>query len=96
MGLLLLILPKEVDLAVRLYGDNNQHYYCWTFQTLANLLLSCDWEPVFGAELYGPFMLRTARHLLPPAIAVSVANKLGHIKKSFPSIMMLARGRKHV
>lgn len=96
-GYLVLVLPVEVDTEVLLMPDNNQHLYCWTFQTISNLLHLCGWKPMFGEKIYGPFLLGTLGHMIPDQTAVLLAHKLGKLrgilptKGGFPSMLVLAQ-----
>jgi hypothetical protein len=90
-GHLVIVLPVETDYTVYMTPDCNQHYYCWTFQTLTNLLTHCKFRPVFGQIIYGPFLLRTLGRRLSTDLAVSIAHKLGRVKRSFKSMLMVSR-----
>jgi SAM-dependent methyltransferase len=90
-GVLVLVLPIETDFSVRLQPDVNQHFYCWTFQTISNLLRHAGWDPFFAEKIHGPFLLRTSAKLLPIKIAVAIARLAGRIKNEFPSILVAAR-----
>ena len=93
-GRLLLILPVEQDFHTTLKVDSNNHLYCWTFQTICNLLHAAGWEPLFETYIYDSFGLGTLIKLMPAPKAVSLAWKLGRLKKSFKSMMIVARNGK--
>ncbi|HEY9850406.1 MAG TPA: methyltransferase domain-containing protein [Leptolyngbyaceae cyanobacterium] len=93
-GKLILILPVEVYLKPSLNPDNDRHFYCWTFQTITNLLFHCDWRPVFQNKLYGPFLLNKLGSVLDEKNAVKIAHLLGKLKKNYPSIMTIAQSVK--
>jgi SAM-dependent methyltransferase len=90
-GRLLLILPIEQELDRTLEPDLNQHFHCWTFQTITNLLRKAGWKPEYQRKLYGPFMLRTLAKALPRSTAVKTAVRLGKLKRWFPSMMIVSR-----
>lgn len=90
-GFVVLLLPIESDFTPTIHPDNNQHLFCWTFQTISNLLLLCGWQPLLAQTVYGPFLLRTIARWLRPSAAVELARKLGRIKRGFPSMLVLAR-----
>lgn len=54
-GYLILVLPIDSDFAPTIAPDNNQHLYCWNFQSITNLLIHCGWTPRASHCLYGPF-----------------------------------------
>lgn len=93
-GKLILILPVEVYLKQNLNPDNDRHFYCWTFQTITNLLFHCDWRPVFQNKLYGPFLLNKLGSVFSEKEAVKIASFLGNLKKNYPSIMTIAESIK--
>jgi SAM-dependent methyltransferase len=93
-GHLLLILPVESDLQKTLLVDSNNHIYCWTFQTICNLLHATGWEPLVQTYIYDSFGLGALGRLLPSPKAVSLAWQLGKMKKSFKSMMIVARNGK--
>lgn len=90
-GRLILVLPVEVHLDLALKPDNNQHFYCWTFQTLTNLLLHCGWTPLMQKAIFGPFLLRTiGRWPLPQRTTVRIAMVLGKLRRNYRSLMVVA------
>ena len=89
-GKLILILPVEVDLKPSLEPDSNQHFQCWTFQTITNLLLYCGWRPVHQNLLYGPFLLKTLGSIVSQHQAVKIAYWLSYLKKNYPSLLTIA------
>ena len=93
-GRLLLILPVERDFRTTLKVDSNNHLYCWTFQTICNLLHATGWEPLIQSYIYDSFGLGTLSKLVPAARAVSLSWQLGRVKKSFKSMMIVARNGK--
>ena len=90
-GCLLLILPVEQDFRATLTVDGNNHLYCWTFQTICNLLHASGWEPLIQTYIYDSFGLGILRKMMPSARAVSLSWRLGKVKKSFKSMMIVAR-----
>lgn len=90
-GKLILILPVELNLKPSLNPDNDQHFYCWSFQTITNLLLYCGWRPVFQTKLYGPFLLSKLATVFSPEQAVKIAHSLGFFKKNYPSLLTVAK-----
>ena len=93
-GKLILILPIEVYLKPNLNPDNDQHFYCWTFQTITNLLRHCGWHPIFQDRLYSPFLLHKLGSVFSEKEAVKIAYYLGNFKKNYPSIMTIAKSIK--
>lgn len=89
-GKLILILPVEVDLKPSLEPDSNQHFQCWTFQTITNILFHCGWRPVHQNLLYGPFLLKTLGSIVPQHQAVKIAYRLSYLKKNYPSLLTIA------
>jgi SAM-dependent methyltransferase len=89
-GKLILILPVEVDLKPSLEPDSNQHFQCWTFQTITNLLFYCGWRPVHQNFLYGPFLLKTLGSIVSQRQAVKIAYRLSNLKKNYPSLLTIA------
>jgi|GEM_PF-5886035 len=89
-GKLILILPIEVQLNPSLAPDNDQHFYCWTFQTITNLLLHCSWRPIRQNKLYGPFLLSKLSSAFSQEQAVKFSYSLGLLKKNYQSIMTVA------
>ena len=89
-GKLILILPVEVDLKPSLEPDSNQHFQCWTFQTITNLLFYCGWRPVHQNFLYGPFLLKTLGSIVSQHQAVKIAYWLSYLKKNYPSLLTIA------
>lgn len=93
-GKLILILPIEVYLKPNLNPDNDRHFYCWTFQTITNLLRHCGWHPVFQNKLYSPFLLNKLGSMFSEKDAVKIAYFLGKLKKNYPSIITIADSMK--
>ncbi|HEV7924140.1 MAG TPA: methyltransferase domain-containing protein [Verrucomicrobiae bacterium] len=89
-GQLLLILPVEKDLRKAMEVDGNNHLYCWTFQTICNLLHATEWKPLVQTYVYDSFGLGFLSKLLPPQQAVSLAWTFGRLKKGFKSMMIVA------
>lgn len=89
-GKLILILPVEVDLKPSLEPDSNQHFQCWTFQTITNLLFYCGWRPVHQTRLYGPFLLNTLGSITSRPQSVKIAYWLSFLKKNYPSLLTIA------
>jgi SAM-dependent methyltransferase len=89
-GQLLLILPVERDFRRTVEVDGNNHLYCWTFQTICNLLHASGWKPLVQTYIYDSFCLGTLSKLLPPQQTVSLAWTLGRLKRSFKSMMIVA------
>jgi SAM-dependent methyltransferase len=89
-GQLILILPVEVDLKPSLKPDSNQHFQCWTFQTITNLLVYCGWRPVHQDLIYGPFLLKTLGSIVSQHQAVKIAYRLSNLKKNYPSLLTIA------
>ena len=97
---LILLLPNEYEMyrrtkpleVPRLTPDlRDQHLYCWTFQTITNLLAYSGWEVLMQSRVYGPFMLRTLARTLNHDHAVWLAHFFGRYKKNFPSLLVVAR-----
>jgi hypothetical protein len=97
--LLVLVLPAEYEMyavtqplkIARLQPDlHDQHFHCWTFQTITNLLAYCGWRSIVQKKIYGPFMLRSLAKFLSPHGSVKVAHWLGTYKKNFPSLLTIA------
>lgn len=89
-GKLILILPVEVQLKPSLKPDSDQHFYCWTFQNITNLLLHCGWRPIHQTKLYGPFLLGKLGSAFSQEKAVKIAYSIGFIKKNYRSLMTIA------
>jgi SAM-dependent methyltransferase len=89
-GKLILILPVEVDLKPHLEPDSNQHFQCWTFQTITNLLFYCGWRPIYQTRLYGPFLLNTLGAITSRNQSVKIACRLSFLKKNYPSLLTIA------
>jgi len=96
---LLLALPAEFEMYAyteplevpRLKPDlHDQHFHCWTFQTITNLLAYCGWRSIAQEKIYGPFMLRSLAKILGPHVSVSLAHRLGRYKRNFPSLVTVA------
>jgi SAM-dependent methyltransferase len=94
-GLLVVVIPVEPWRRPTVEPDANRHLYCWTFQTITNLLWTCGWRALRERYLYGPFMLTTLRQKLrlPEACAVKMAVRLGRLKRSWPSLLVIAASR---
>ena len=92
-GHLLLLLPVENDFRKALAVDSNNHLYCWTFQTISNLLYTAGWQPLIQTYVYDSFGLGALGRLLPARRAVSWSWRLGRLKRSFKSMMIVARNR---
>jgi SAM-dependent methyltransferase len=90
-GRLLLILPVERDFRTTLKVDGNNHLFCWTFQTICNLLHAAGWEPLVQTYIYDSFGLGALSKLMPAQKAVSLSWQLGRVKRSFKSMMIVAR-----
>jgi len=90
-GRLLLILPVERDFRRTLNVDSNNHLYGWTFQTIGNLLHAAGWEPLIQTYLYDSFGLGALSKLMPGSQAVNLAWRLGRVRQSFKSMMIVAR-----
>lgn len=90
-GHLILILPIDSDFTPTVTPDNNQHLYCWNFQSITNLLLHTGWTPRAAQRLHGPYLLGTLGKIIPAELAVSLALRLGRIKRAFPSMLVLAQ-----
>ena len=89
-GQLLLILPIERDFRRAFEVDGNNHLYCWTFQTICNLLHASGWKPLVQTYIYDSFGLGILSKLLPLQRAVSSAWALGRLKRGFQSMMIVA------
>ena len=89
-GKLVLVLPIEVRRAPTLETDSDRHLYCWTFQSITNLLAHCGWKATHQSVVYSPFMLRTLGARLPDLYAVRWARRLGRWKRSFPSMLTIS------
>lgn len=90
-GFVVLIVPVENPWRIRLEADLDQHLYCWTSQTLANLLRGCDWKPEFGKIVCGPFGLRSISKYLGESIGIGFSSLFGSLKKWFPSLMIVGK-----
>jgi ubiquinone/menaquinone biosynthesis C-methylase UbiE len=90
-GYVVLILPIDSDFTPTIIPDNNQHLYCWNFQSITNLLLNTGWTPRTACHIHGPYLLRTLGKAVRPDLAVSLALRLGRLKRSFPSMLVLAQ-----
>jgi SAM-dependent methyltransferase len=90
-GRLLLLLPVERDFRKTLAVDDDNHLYCWTFQTIGNLLHAAGWQPLIQACVYDSFGLGTLDRLLPTPRAVTLSWQLGRLKRGFKSMMIVAR-----
>jgi SAM-dependent methyltransferase len=90
-GYLILILPIERDFSPSITPDNDQHLYCWNFQTISNLPRDCGWTSGFGCEIYGSFTLHTLGRVLSSTKAVGLAFALGRVKRGFRSMLVLSQ-----
>jgi SAM-dependent methyltransferase len=90
-GQLLLILPVERNFQKTLAVDSHNHLFCWTFQTICNLLHASGWQPLMQTYIYDSFGLGTLTKLLPPQKAVSLSWRLGQVKRSFKSMLIVAQ-----
>ncbi|OKH51067.1 hypothetical protein NIES30_03080 [Phormidium tenue NIES-30] len=92
-GKLVLLLPIETGLEPCLEPNNDQHFQCWTFQTITNLLWHCGWKPIFQSHIYNPFLLKTlgCRLNLDQTTAVYLSAMLGRLVRSYPSQMTIAQ-----
>ncbi|MEM3434510.1 MAG: methyltransferase domain-containing protein [Candidatus Methanomethyliaceae archaeon] len=93
-GELLIVVPfeKQAHRPVRL-PDTNRHLYCWTFQTLYNLLDACGWRPQYQGLLLNPCGLRFFRTILRLSedAAVRWAARIGSITRRRKAIFFIAR-----
>jgi SAM-dependent methyltransferase len=90
-GRLILVLPIEkVPGKPTRTADDNRHYYCWTFQTVTNLLLECGYAVGEQEVLYGPFLLNRLGQWLNPRTAARWATVAGRWKKNYPSLLTVA------
>lgn len=94
-GKLILVLPIETKLNPTLEPDFDQHFQCWTFQTITNLLCYCGWQPLKQTYLYHPFLLKSLglRTTIPENQAVRISAWLGQLKKAYPSLLILSKKR---
>ena len=90
-GILLVVLPIEKNLTVKLTADLDQHLYAWTFQSISNLLRRGGWEPIHGQRLFGPVGLGFFGGGLSTQSAVGCARLAGRVKRWFPSIYVIAK-----
>ena len=94
-GKLILIIPIENEQNRRPIPTidpdyKNMHLYCWTFQTITNLLVNSGWKPVYQDRLCGPYLLRTLARIIPMEKAVKIAHASGKLVNSYPSIITIA------
>jgi len=89
-GRLVLVLPIERRVSPALSVDHDRHLYCWTSQTITNLLHECGWQTERQSVLYAPFMLRTLGARLPERTAVQLALRLGRLRRNYPSLLTVA------
>lgn len=84
-GCLILILPAEniPGTPVKLQ-DDNKHFYCWNFQTVANLLIESGFEIEEQKMLYGPTGLSFTKNM-------ALVKLLGELKRNYSSILTVAR-----
>jgi hypothetical protein len=85
------MLPVERTFNVSLEPDWDQHFYCWNFQTIANLLRLAGWQPVHGKIVHGPFMLTLLGRFFSDKFALRLASILATVKRGFPSILVVAK-----
>jgi 2-polyprenyl-3-methyl-5-hydroxy-6-metoxy-1,4-benzoquinol methylase len=52
-GILIIILPREEFYKGSFELDNDRHLYCWTFQTINNLLKYCKYQILSNDPYYG-------------------------------------------
>jgi SAM-dependent methyltransferase len=92
-GMLLLALPREINMATALQPDSDRHFYAWTFQTITNLLRHAGWLPFHQSMVHGSFLLRTlgVRLRLPLDPAIRVSGALGRLRNVYPTMLTLAR-----
>jgi len=93
-GELLIVLPFEKQgRRPSASPDMNRHLYCWTFQTLHNLLDACGWFPVWQGLLLNPCGLRSLRTILrlSEEAAVRWAGRLGRLTRFHRSIFVISR-----
>jgi SAM-dependent methyltransferase len=90
-GKLILILPIEENYNPSLEPDENQHFQCWTFQAITNLLLYCGWQPILQNMVFHPFGLDKLGKIMSQDKAVSIAYRLGTFKRNYPSLMTIAK-----
>ena len=95
-GRVVVVLPVEIHYQPTLQPDDNQHFYCWTFQTITNLLLHSGFAPIAQKLIYGPFLLGTLGKKLSPDLAVDIAVILGKIRKHYRSMLIIAESREIV
>jgi SAM-dependent methyltransferase len=90
-GKIVLVLPVEANQKPALARDCNLHCYSWTFQTITNLLLCCNWKPIYQSHIYGPFGLNTLGFILPAEMAIVFARSLGKLMRKFKSFLTIAQ-----
>ncbi|MEH1780019.1 MAG: class I SAM-dependent methyltransferase [Nostoc sp.] len=89
-GKLFLILPVETNFNPSLQPDSDQHFQCWTFQTITNLLFHCGWRPIHQSYLYNPFLLRTMASKITNSQLIKLSALFGKYKRSYPSLLTVA------
>ncbi|MEQ1850963.1 MAG: methyltransferase domain-containing protein [Chthoniobacteraceae bacterium] len=98
-GKLVLLIPSEYDMyratkpttIPRLTPDlHDQHFQCWTFQTITNLLAYCGWRAVHQEKIYGSFLLNALGKRFSTDTAVKLSYRLGRMKKHYPSLLTIA------
>lgn len=89
-GTLVLILPIETDYQPRLSPDSNLHLFCWTFQTITNLLSNTGWKPYLQKVLYNPLGLGSLGAYLNGKTAAHWAAWAGRVARQYPAMLTLA------
>ena len=89
-GHLLLIRPIETRLRRALQPDGDNHLYCWTFQTISNLLREAGWKPLFQDHIYDSFGLGALSRILGNQAAVQWSWRLGRLRGGFKSMFIVA------
>lgn len=95
-GKLILVVPLEggylKNSRLTLQPDYlNKHLYCWTPQTIVNLLVYCGWGPGYQVKINGPFLLRTLGKKIPKKYAVKIAYHLGRLVNNYPSLLTICK-----
>lgn len=84
-GFMFVILPVERETTTTFSGvDANNHLYCWTAQTIGNLVTACHLTIDSQTFLYGPFGLRLLceKFRLKQDLAVRLSHLLGQYKRN--------------
>jgi len=98
-GKLVLLIPSEFEMYratkplqnPRLEPDlHDQHFQCWTFQTITNLLAYCGWRSIYQEKVYGPYLLNTLSKIVSVSTAVRLSRRLGRFKKRYASLLTVA------